>query len=611
MTYRAPVNDMLFMMRHVGGLDRALRDGSYPDLSLDVIQDILGEAGRFAGEVLAPINRTGDRHGAQLRDGVVTTAPGFKEAYQAWVAGGWSALAGPVEYGGQDLPQLINAGCFEMWNGACLAFGVAPLLTFGGAEAVAAHGSAELKQRYLAKLVAGEWTATMNLTEPHAGSDLSAVRTRAEPAGDGSYRIKGQKIFISYGEHDLTDNIVHLVLARLPDAPKGTRGISLFLVPKVLPDGTRNDVRCSSIEHKLGIHASPTCTMVFGDGDGAVGWLVGEKHRGLACMFTMMNSARLAVALQGVAIAERACQDAVAFAGERRQGGSPPHSGNGMVPIIAHADVRRMLATMRSLTNAARAICYATADAIDRSHRCKEPAERRAASERAALLTPVAKAFASDIAVEVASVGIQVHGGMGFIEETGAAQHLRDAKILPIYEGTNGIQAIDLVTRKLPLSGGEAVRGQIEAMRQIASQLAQADCTSLQAAARPIGDAIDSLERATQFMLGALVAEDSRAGAGGREPVPAAVCDRARRRSARRGGARGPTCDERWRQRSCASRARAGGSVLCGQHRADGGRARRCGGRRRRLARGCATDVGRMSSCAVLPDRMHGGSCGT
>ena len=518
MTYRAPVNDMLFMMRHVGGLDRALRDGSYPDLSLDVIQDILGEAGRFAGEVLAPINRTGDRHGAQLRDGVITTAPGFKEAYQAWVAGGWSALAGPVEYGGQDLPQLINAGCFEMWNGACLAFGVAPLLTFGGAEAVAAHGSVELKQRYLAKLVTGEWTATMNLTEPHAGSDLSAVRTRAEPAGDGSYRIKGQKIFISYGEHDLTDNIVHLVLARLPDAPKGTRGISLFLVPKVLPDGTRNDVRCSSIEHKLGIHASPTCTMVFGDGDGAVGWLVGEEHRGLACMFTMMNSARLAVALQGVAIAERACQDAVAFAGERRQGGSPTHSGNGMVPIIAHPDVRRMLATMRSLTNAARAICYATADAIDRSHRCEEPAERRAASERAALLTPVAKAFASDIAVEVASVGIQVHGGMGFIEETGAAQHLRDARILPIYEGTNGIQAIDLVTRKLPLSGGEAVRRQIEAMRQIASQLAQADCTSLQAAARPIGDAIDSLERATQFMLGALAAEDSDPALAGASP---------------------------------------------------------------------------------------------
>src|SRR5262249_11293660 len=472
MTYRAPVNDMLFLMRHVGGLDRALREGRYPDLSLDVVQDILGEAGRFAGEVLSPINHAGDRHGTQLNDGVITTAPGFKEAYQAWVTGGRSALAAPADNGGQELPPLLNAGCCEMWNGACLAFGVAPLLTFGGAEAVAAHACDELKQRYLAKLVAGEWTATMNLTESHAGSDLSAVRPRAEPAGDGSYRIKGQKIFISYGEHDFTDNIVHLVLARLPDAPTGTRGISLFLVPKVLPDGTRNDVRCSGIEHKLGIHASPTCTMVFGDGDGdrdgAVGWLVGEEHRGLACMFTMMNSARLAVALQGVAIAERACQAAVAFAGERRQGGSPTHNGNGMAPIIAHADVRRMLATMRSLTNAARAICYATADAIDRAQRCEEPAERREASERAALLTPVAKAFASDIAVEVGSVGIQVHGGMGFIEETGAAQHLRDARILPIYEGTNGIQAIDLVTRKLPLSGGEAVRRQIEAMRQIA-----------------------------------------------------------------------------------------------------------------------------------------------
>ena len=312
-----------------------------------------------------------------------------------------------------------------MWNGACVAFGVAPLLTFGGVEALAAHGSEELKQRYLEKLVAGEWTATMNLTEPQAGSDLSAIRTRAEPCNDGSYRIYGQKIFISYGEHDLTDNIVHLVLARLPDAPKGTRGISLFLVPKVLPDGSRNDVRCSSLEHKLGIHASPTCTMIYGDGGGARGWLLGEKHRGLACMFTMMNSARLSVALQGVAVAERACQDAVAFAGERRQGASPSHNGNGMAPIIEHADVRRTLATMRVLTNAARAISYATAAAIDRSHRSQDSAERQAASDRAALLTPVAKAFATDIAVEVASLGIQVHGGMGFIEETGAASICR------------------------------------------------------------------------------------------------------------------------------------------------------------------------------------------
>ena len=516
MTYRAPVNEMLFMIRHVGDLERAIDEGIYADLSLDVVESILQEAARFSGEVLAPINRSGDRHGAQLRDGVVTTAPGFKEAYQAWIAAGWNSLAGPTEYGGQGLPLLLNAGCSEMWNGACLAFGVAPLLTFGGVEALAAHGCEDLKQRYLEKLVTGEWTATMNLTEPQAGSDLSAIRTGAEHCGDGSYRICGQKIFISYGEHDLTDNIVHLVLARLPDAPKGTRGISLFLVPKVLPDGSRNDVRCSSLEHKLGIHASPTCTMIYGDGGGARGWLLGEENRGLACMFTMMNSARLSVALQGVAIAERACQDAVAFAGERRQGGS--RTQNGMTPIIEHADVRRMLATMRALTNAARAISYATAVTIDRSLRCQQSAERQAASERAALLTPLAKAFATDIAIEVASLGIQVHGGMGFIEETGAAQHLRDARILSIYEGTNGIQAIDLVTRKLPMSDGETVWRQIDLMRQIAGRLAHADCTSLQAAAPQIATAVDSLERATRFMLGALAENATDEALAGASP---------------------------------------------------------------------------------------------
>ena len=504
MTYRAPVNEILFMMQHVGELDRAIGDGIYPDLSIDVVHDILEEGARFSREVLAPINRPGDRDGAQLRDGIVTTAPGFKEAYQAWSAAGWNALAGPPEYGGHGLPQLVNTGCVEMWNGACLAFGIAPLLTFGGVEAVAAHGCEDLKERYLGKLVAGEWTATMNLTEPQAGSDLSGVRTRAEPCGDGSYRIFGQKIFISYGEHDLTDNIVHFVLARLRDAPTGTRGLSLFLVPKMLPDGRRNDVRCSSLEHKLGIHGSPTCTMVYGDDGGALGWLLGEENRGLACMFTMMNSARLSVALQGVAIAERACQQALAFTGERRQGASPTHAGNGMAPIIEHADVRRMLATMRGLTNAARAICYGTVAAIDRSHRCQGEAERHEASERAALLTPVAKAFAAEVAVEVASLGIQVHGGMGFVEETGAAQHLRDARILSIYEGTNGIQAIDLATRKLRMSGGESARRQIEEMRAIAKRLADANCPSLQAAAPQIAKAVDSLDRATRFMLGAL-----------------------------------------------------------------------------------------------------------
>src|SRR5215467_11540650 len=508
MTYRAPVNEMLFMMRYVGELERAIDDGIYPDLSIDDVESILQEAARFSAEVLEPINRPGDRHGAQLRAGVVTTAPGFKDAYQAWAAGGWNALAAPAEYGGQGLPVLLNAGCSEMWNGACLAFGVAPLLTFGGVEALAAHGCDDLKQRYLGKLVAGEWTATMNLTEPQAGSDLSTIRTRAEPCGDGSYRIFGQKIFISYGEHDLTDNIVHLVLARLPDAPRGTRGLSLFLVPKMLPDGTPNDVRCSGLEHKLGIHASPTCTMIYGDSGGALGWLLGEENRGLSCMFTMMNSARLSVALQGVAIADRACQDALAFAGERRQGASAAHNGNGMAPIIEHADVRRMLATMRGLTNAARAISYATAAAIDRSQRCQDSVERQAAGDRAALLTPVARAFATDIAVEVASLGIQVHGGMGFIEETGAAQHLRDARVLSIYEGTNGIQAIDLVTRKLPLLGGETVLRQIEEMRAIAGRLAETNCADLQAAAPQIAKAVAELERATKFMLGAL-AEDA------------------------------------------------------------------------------------------------------
>src|SRR6266480_1871380 len=325
MTYRAPVNEMLFMMRHVGESERAIDEGIYADLSLDVVESILQEAARFSGEVLAPINRSGDRHGAQLRDGVVTTAPGFKEAYQAWIGAGWNALAGPAEYGGQGLPLLLNAGCSEMWNGACLAFGVAPLLTFGGVEALAAHGCEDLKQRYLSKLVAGEWTATMNLTEPQAGSDLSAIRTRAEPCGDGSYRICGQKIFISYGEHDLTDNIVHLVLARLPDAPKGTRGISLFLVPKFLVNadgslGARNDIYPSGVEHKLGMHASPTCTMTMGDKGGATGYLIGEENRGMLCMFTMMNQARLGVGLEGVGIADRAYQQALAYAQERRQG---------------------------------------------------------------------------------------------------------------------------------------------------------------------------------------------------------------------------------------------------------------------------------------------------
>jgi 3-(methylsulfanyl)propanoyl-CoA dehydrogenase len=518
MSYRAPVAEMVFAMRHVAGLDRAIAEELHGDLSLDLVETILEEAGKFANEKLAPLNRSGDLEGLAFKDGAVAMPRGFKEAYRAWTAAGWNALPGPEAYGGQGLPTLLNSACVEMWNSACMSFGLAPLLTMGGVEALAQHGSDELKDRYLAKVVSGEWTATMNLTEPQAGSDLNAIRSRAERAADGTYRITGSKIFITYGEHDMVDNIVHLVLARLPDAPPGTRGISLFLVPKLLPDGTRNDVRCHSIEHKLGIHASPTCTMVYGDAGGATGFLIGEENRGLACMFTMMNNARLAVALQGVAIAERAYQGALAYAKERRQGRAPGSAGDGMSPIIAHPDVKRMLMTMKALTAAARCICYLTAEAIDRAHRSRDEAARGIAQERASLLTPVAKAFSTDIGCEVASLGVQVHGGMGFVEETGAAQHLRDARINPIYEGTNGIQAIDLVLRKLPLSKGDAVRRQIAAMRATLQRLVKEATPAFGSTGARLREAVESLDRATSFMLKAASGNQPEAALAGATP---------------------------------------------------------------------------------------------
>ncbi|KMO40597.1 acyl-CoA dehydrogenase [Methylobacterium aquaticum] len=498
MTYRAPVAEMAFTLRHVAGLDRAIAEGLHGDLSDDLVDTILDEAGRFANDVVAPLNRVGDRHGTPLKDGVVTMPPGYRDAYRAWTEGGWNALPGPVEYGGQGLPVLLNAACIEMWNSAAMAFGLGPLLTAGGVEALSRHGSEDLRSRYLEKLVSGEWTATMNLTEPQAGSDLSVMRTRAEPTGDGRYRISGEKIYITWGEHDLTDNIIHLVLARLPDAPAGTRGISLFLVPKVLPDGTRNALTCAGIEHKLGIHGSPTCTMVY---DGATGWLVGEPNRGLACMFTMMNNARLGVGLQGVAIAERAYQQALLYARDRRQGRASTATDGGASPIIAHPDVQRMLLTMKALTAASRGICYLTAEAIDRAHRAPDEAARQAAQARASLLTPVAKAFSTDIGIEVASLGIQVHGGMGFVEETGAAQHLRDARIAAIYEGTNGIQAIDLVTRKLPLENGAVVRGQIGALRLVAERVLKEGGPAFGDTAPRLRETIEALDRATSYLL--------------------------------------------------------------------------------------------------------------
>lgn len=504
MTYRAPVADIAFALKHAAGMRSAIADGIYGDLDEDTIDSVLEEAGKFATDVIAPLNRVGDKFGTPFKDGNVTTPPGWREAYTAWAAAGWNGLASPADFGGQELPHAVNAACVEMWNAASMAFGIGPVLTMAAVDALHAYGSDELKQKYLEKLISGVWMGTMQLTEPQAGSDVGALRSKAEHAGDGSYRITGSKIFITYGEHDLTDNIIHFVLARLPDAPAGTKGISLFLVPKFLEDGTRNDVRAHSVEHKMGIHASPTCTMVYGDKGGATGFIIGEEHKGMLCMFTMMNRARLAVAVQGVAIAERALQQAMSYARDRKQMG---HA------IIDYPDVKRMLLTMRAMTGAARAICYATGVSLDRSIRSKSEAARKIANERASLLTPVAKAFSTDIGIEVASLGVQVHGGMGFIEETGAAQHYRDARIAAIYEGTNGIQAIDLVTRKIPLDGGKTVAAYIAELRGTVAAVKASNASAFGDTARCLGEAVDSLERATTWLLAQKSSPDALAGA--------------------------------------------------------------------------------------------------
>jgi len=505
MSYRAPVADIAFSLKHAAGLKTALSEGLYGDLDEQTVDSVLMEAGRFATDIIAPLNGVGDKFGTPFKNGTVTTPPGWKDAYTTWAAAGWNGLAAPADWGGQELPQAVNAACIEMWNSASMAFGIGPVLTMAAIDALHAYGSDTLKKEYLGNLISGEWMGTMQLTEPQAGSDVGALRSKAERANDGSYRITGSKIFITYGEHDLTDNIIHFVLARLPDAPPGTKGISLFLVPKVMPDGTRNDVRAHSVEHKLGIHASPTCTMVYGDHGGAVGFLIGEENKGMACMFTMMNRARLAVGLQGVGIAERATQQALSYARERKQGAAGA--------IIAYPDVKRMLLTMRALTGAARAICYATGIAIDRSLRAKTEEGRKSAFDRASLLTPVAKAFSTDIGTEVASLGIQVHGGMGYIEETGAAQHYRDARIAAIYEGTNGIQAIDLVTRKVPLEGGKTVALYIDELRRTVKSVQSSNAPAFGETAARLGEAVDSLERATRWVLTQKSSDAALAGA--------------------------------------------------------------------------------------------------
>jgi acyl-CoA dehydrogenase len=520
MTYRAPVEDIAFSLKHAAGLGgEASPEGPYREVAADLVDSILEEAGRFANNVIAPLNQVGDRFGTPFKDGVVTTPPGWKDAYRAWAEAGWNGLALPTQWGGQGLPQVLNAACFELWNSASMAFAIGPVLTIAGVDALAAHGSEVLKKSYLPKLVSGEWMGTMQLTEPQAGSDVGALRTKAVRAADGTYRITGQKIFITYGEHDLSDNIIHFVLARLADAPPGTKGISLFLVPKFLlnPDGSlgeRNDVRAHSVEHKMGIHASPTCTMVYGDKGGAVGFLIGEENQGMKCMFTMMNEARLAVGVQGVGIAERATQQALAYARERRQGRAVDGPATQSAPIIAHPDIKRMLMTMQALTKAARTLCYATAVALDHAHHDTDETRREHATNRAALLTPLAKAFSTDIGAEVASLGIQIHGGMGFIEETGAAQHYRDARIAPIYEGTNGIQAIDLVTRKLPLGGGKAVEAYLTELRRIVDAVNAANDPAFGWTGVRLTDALTSLERVTKWLLSELKQNANGALAG-------------------------------------------------------------------------------------------------
>jgi 3-(methylthio)propanoyl-CoA dehydrogenase len=458
--YKAPIRDMIFTLRAVGDFDRVAALPGNEEVSDDLVAAIFEEAGKFAADVLAPLNQPGDRQGCKCKDGVVTTPDGVKEAFAAFCEQGWHAMPAALHYGGQGLPDLVSTPVLEMWTAANLAFSLCQMLTLGAINAIDHHGSDAQKALYLPNMVAGTWTGTMNLTEPQAGSDLAAVRTRAVPEGD-AYRITGTKIFITWGENDVAENIIHLVLARLPDAPAGVKGISLFIVPKFLvnPDGTlgaRNDLVCASIEHKLGIHGSPTAVMSFGDKGGALGFLVGEANRGLEYMFTMMNHARLNVGLEGVAIAERAYQQARDYANERVQG--RPIGAQAGAPIAYHPDVKRMLLDMKSRVESMRALAYYAAARMDVAHKSPDAGEARKAQARVDLLIPVVKGFCTENAIEIASTGVQVHGGMGFIEETGAAQHFRDARITTIYEGTTAIQANDLVGRKIARDGGAAAR---------------------------------------------------------------------------------------------------------------------------------------------------------
>lgn len=497
-TYTAPLKDMQFAITAFAGLDGVAALPGCEEVNAELVEAVLTEAGKFAQGVLDPLNRVGDTQGARWQDGVVSAPDGFKEAYRQFTEAGWNSLGAATEYGGQGLPHCLSMPLQEMWNSANMAFCLCPMLTTGVQEALSHHGSKALRDTYLPKLVSGEWTGTMNLTEPQAGSDLSAVRASATPEGD-HYRIKGTKIFITWGEHDMAANIVHLVLARLPDAPEGVKGISLFVVPKFLLNadgspGARNDIRCVSIEHKMGIHGSPTCVLAYGDGPGAIGYLVGEPNRGLEYMFTMMNHARLGVGMEGIALAERAYQHALEYARTRVQGRAIGQKSGDRVTIIHHPDVRRMLLTMKAQTEAMRALGYYAAGELDRAKRHPDTAERARHQALLDLLTPVVKGWCTEVAVEIASLGVQVHGGMGFIEETGAAQYLRDARISTIYEGTTGIQANDLIGRKVGAEKGVTAFALIAEMRKLDGELAGAQRAAFTTA-------VIALERATQWLV--------------------------------------------------------------------------------------------------------------
>jgi 3-(methylthio)propanoyl-CoA dehydrogenase len=505
MSYTAPVREQRFVLDVVADMAGLARLPAFEAATPDLVDAILDEAGKLSSGVFAPLNAVGDKEKANWADGEVTLPDGFRAGYQQYAQGGWASLNADPAHGGQGLPFVLATAVMEQLQSANMAFSLCMMLTAGAIEALQAHASPELQATYLTKLVSGEWTGTMNLTEPQAGSDVGALRSRAEPHADGSWRIKGQKIYITWGEHDCAENIIHLVLARTPDAPPGTKGISLFVVPKFLVNadgslGARNDLRCVSIEHKLGIHASPTCTMSFGDNDACIGFMVGEENAGMRAMFTMMNHARINVGLQGVAIAERAYQHALWYARDRVQSVAFGGTSRQPVRIIEHADVRRMLMTMKATIEAIRALTYLNAAAVDRAHAEAEPEARRKASGLADLLTPITKAYATDMGVELTSLAVQVFGGMGYVEETGAAQHMRDARIAPIYEGTNGIQAIDLVGRKLPMDGGMHWRALFSEIRKFSEDLPKNG--DLGAIKPYLDDALDALNTATVWLVG-------------------------------------------------------------------------------------------------------------